>query len=234
VKIGGEEREVTLDELQKGYMMGADYTQKTMALSEQRKQIEAKAAEVDTQLKNAQELVENELDWFDSPEAKELREYDPDEYLKKFEKAKTKAHKFEQLRAKKLEEQQAKMSEQIKQEQEHLKTKIPDWLDESTVRKEFPQVVQTMKSIGFSDQELDGITDHRLMVLARKAMLYDAIASQDISSKQVKTPPKVATPGTPKSAEQRVSREAQEIRNRLRQKGDMGSAVAAIQNLMRK
>lgn len=39
VKVGGIEREVTLDELQSGYMRQADYTQKTQALAEDKRRL---------------------------------------------------------------------------------------------------------------------------------------------------------------------------------------------------
>lgn len=78
VKVDGEELEVTLDELQKGFMMGKDYTRKTMSLAEQRKQVEAKIAEIDANLEEAKSVIDLELDWFESAEAKELRQYDPD------------------------------------------------------------------------------------------------------------------------------------------------------------
>ena len=41
VKAAGEEKEVTLDELIKGYQLGADYTKKTTEVAEQRKLVEA-------------------------------------------------------------------------------------------------------------------------------------------------------------------------------------------------
>ena len=43
VKSGGEEKEVTLQELVSGYQKGDDYTKKSQALAEQRKAVEAEA-----------------------------------------------------------------------------------------------------------------------------------------------------------------------------------------------
>jgi hypothetical protein len=232
VKVDGEELEVTLDELQKGYMMGKDYTRKTMSLAEQRKQVEAKIAEIDSNLEEAKSVIDLELDWFDSEEAKELRQYDPDEYLKRFEKIKGKADKFQKLKAKRESEISAVRQEQLKKEQELLRQKIPDWMDETTVQREYPKLVESMKSVGFDENELTGISDHRMMVLARKAMLYDQIMSQDISGKKVKTPPKSATPGTPKSPTEASDRKIKEMRERLRKKGDMSSASAAIKSML--
>lgn len=232
VKVDGEELEVTLDELQKGYMMGKDYTRKTMSLAEQRKQVEAKIAEIDSNLEEARSVIDLELDWFESDEAKELRQYDPDEYLKRFERIKGKADKFQRLKAKRESETAALRQEQLKKEQELLRQKVPDWLDDTVVQREYPRLVESMKSIGFGEDELTGISDHRMMVLARKAMLYDQIMSQDVSGKKVKTPPKSATPGTPKSPTEASDRKSKELRERLRKKGDMTSASAAIRSML--
>lgn len=232
VKVNGEELEVTIDELQKGYMMGKDYTQKTMQLSEQRKNIEAKIAEIDNNLNHARELINLELEWFQSAEAKELREYDPDAYLKKFEQIKTKADKFQTLQSKRESERAELYQKQLAKEQELLRQKVPEWLDEATVQKEYPNIVKSMRDIGFDDSELNAISDHRLMVLARKAMMYDQIMGQDLSGKKVKAAPKSASPGTPKAPTEVSDRKIKEMRERLRKKGDMNTAAAAIKSML--
>jgi hypothetical protein len=231
VKVNGEEVEVSLDELQKGYMMGRDYTQKTMHLSEQRKALEQKVAKIDTDLEDAREILATELEWFESEEAKELREYNPDEFLRKFERIKVKADKFERIRADREAEKYALYQENLKREQELLRQKIPDWVDEKTVQREYPQLVESMKAIGFNDAELQAISDHRLMVMARKAMLFDQIMNQDVSSKKVKSPPKSASPGSPKSPTEVSDRRSKELREKVKQKGDMQSAAEAIKSM---
>ncbi len=47
VKASGEEVEVELDELIKGYQQGTDYTKKSQALAEQRKAIEAERSHLE-------------------------------------------------------------------------------------------------------------------------------------------------------------------------------------------
>lgn len=233
VKVNGEELEVTLDELQKGYMMGKDYTQKTMHLSEQRKAIEAKVAEIDASLNDARDVMNLEVDWLDSEEAKELREYDPDEYLKKFERIKTKVDKFQKLQSKREAERAAMYQQYLAKEQEQLRQKVPEWLDEATVQREYPKIAETLTKLGFHESELNAISDHRLMVLARKAMLWDQIQSQDISGKKVKAAPKSSSPGAPKAQAEVSDRKIKEMREKLRKKGDMNSAAAAIRSLMK-
>jgi hypothetical protein len=233
VKVNGEELEVTLDELQKGYMMGKDYTQKTMQLSEQRKSIEAKIAEIDANLNDARDVMNLEVDWLESDEAKELREYDPDEYLKKFERIKAKVDKFQKLQSKREAERTEMYKQYLAKEQEQLRQKVPEWLDEATVQREYPKIAETLSNLGFNEQELNAISDHRLMVLARKAMLWDQIQNQDISGKKVKSAPKSTSPGTPKAHTEVTDRKIKEMRERLRKKGDMNSAAAAIRSLMK-
>ena len=46
VKAGGEEKDVTLEELVSGYQKGDDYTKKSQTLAEARKKVEAHAHEV--------------------------------------------------------------------------------------------------------------------------------------------------------------------------------------------
>lgn len=232
VKVNGEELEVTLDELQKGYMMGKDYTQKTMQLSEQRKTIESKIAEIDNNLSTAKDLLNLEIEWFQSEEAKELREYDPDQYLKKFEAIKTKAEKFQSLQSKRESEKAELYQRYLAKEQELLRQKVPEWIDNDTVQNEYPKIVSSLKNIGFEDNELNAISDHRLMVLARKAMMYDQIMTQDLSGKKVKAAPKSASPGVQKSPTEASDRKIKETRERLKQKGDMNSAAAAIKAML--
>ena len=50
VKASGEEVEVELDELIKGYQQGADYTKKSQALAEQRKALEAERQHLELSL----------------------------------------------------------------------------------------------------------------------------------------------------------------------------------------
>ncbi len=47
VKAAGEEKDVTLDDLIKGYQLGADYTKKTTEVAEQRKAVEAERAAIE-------------------------------------------------------------------------------------------------------------------------------------------------------------------------------------------
>ena len=88
VKAGGEEKEVTLQELVSGYQKGDDYTKKSQALAEQRKAVEAEAYAVNEamqmreqyarRLGQVQQLLQEDNGQFANLE--ELKENDPIQY----------------------------------------------------------------------------------------------------------------------------------------------------------
>lgn len=58
VKVDGVEQEVTLDELMQGYMKGADYTRKTQALAEERRQLQAMYSQRNPNMGQPQQSVQ--------------------------------------------------------------------------------------------------------------------------------------------------------------------------------
>ena len=94
VKVNGEEKEVTLEELQKGYMMESDYRQKTSQVSEKRKAVEEAQAKLEKQLEEARSFIEFEAADLESQEMLDLKEYDPETYWKKVDVVKSKAERF--------------------------------------------------------------------------------------------------------------------------------------------
>lgn len=233
VKIGDEERDVTIEELRKGYMMEADYRKKTSDVAERRKALEAKAQEIDSQLSEAKELLDLEFDNLNSPEMQQLKEYQPDEYLKAFEKVQKKAEKFQKLKAKREAEQQERQKELAKKEWEALMMAVPEWLDEGTREAESKEVFQALSKLGFSDNELANLADHRVFALARKALKFEKISTQDLESKKVRTPPKTQQPGTSKSFESRQTTETKSLRAQLKKSGNMRDAAALLRSFVK-
>lgn len=233
VKVGGEEKEVTLDDLRKGYMMESDYRRKTSDVSKQREALEAKSAEIEQQLAEAKEVLEFEIQNLESPEMQELKEFDPQEYLKQFEKVQRKVDKFNKLKAKRQAEQAERQKEIAAKEYDALVTAIPEWIDESVRNKEANEVFTKLRDLGFSDAELANMSDHRMFVIARKAMMLDRIKSQDIEAKKVKTPPKTQQPGTAKDSDTRQNSETKALRARVKQTGNMQDAAKLLRTLMK-
>jgi transglutaminase/protease-like cytokinesis protein 3 len=225
VKVDGEELEVTLDELQKGYMMEANYRNKTTALNQKRESIEEKALEVDRQLDDARALIEDEISNLESPEMKELKEFDPDAYIKAQDKVRAKVQKFEKLKAKRADEHRARQDKLVKKEREALFDMFPEWSDSAVMSKESSELMQVIKSFGYTDTEVQNLTDHRIFMLADKARKFDAIQSIDIESKIVQPKPKSVKPGNGTNKEDIASVEKKGLRQKLKSTGSIHDAM---------
>ncbi len=230
VKVRGEEKDVTLDDLKKGYMMESDYRQKTSELSKHREQIEAKQRDIDERLEEAKALIDLELDHLNSPEMQELKQVDPESYLKEFDKIQSKIKRLERANEKRQIDRQAKHQELIQKEQEALLRAIPEFLDQDVLRKESEGIFKQMADVGFSQQEINQTADHRMFVLARKAMLFDQIQSQNLRAKEVRQAPKVQQSGN--AAVNDESQETKNLRAELKTTGNMQTAAKLIKSLM--
>jgi hypothetical protein len=232
VKVNGEEKEVELDELLKGYMMESDYRKKTSELSEQRTKMQAKQDEIDASYEQAKTLLELETEDLNSPEMLELKEYDSDSYWKKFEKLQAKAKRIEELRQKRQAGLDEKKRAQIAKEQEKLYQLIPDWLDTGKRDTEVGEIGKLLSEIGYNSDEMATISDSRMFLLARKAYMYDQIQKQNISGKKDKTAPASVKAGTTRSKESVNSQKINDSRAKLKQSGHITDAQAAIKRIL--
>lgn len=225
VKVNGEEREVTLDELLRGYMMESDYRHKTSEVSQKRKSLEEKASKLEQQLEDAKVIIEDEIANLESEEMLELKEIDPDAYIKKYEKTQKKIEKFEALKAKRDEANRDKQQDLIKQEQEKLLMAFPTWADQEVAQKEFAEISAGLKDFGYTDKEVESMLDHRMFVLAKKAAMFDKIQKTNLADKKAKPKTKTMQPGVAKDKSDIQSAEVKKLRERLKKSGNMRDAA---------
>lgn len=215
VKIDGKEVEVSLDELKNGYQRQSDYTKKTMEASDQRKTAEAAiqqaqqerqqyAGELQRMAVQLEGVLEqqSQIDW------NALIESDPVEYLKQqqlFQQRQALYQQNTQERQKlaqqfQTEQAQAHQSYLAKQ-QEDLLAKLPDWKDDAKAAAEKTAISKFLQEQGFEAEDISSIADHRHVLLARKAMLYDQImANAKLQAKKVQeAPQRVVKPGVAES-----------------------------------
>ena len=233
VKVNGEDLDVTLDDLTKSYMMESDYRQKTMKISEERKALELNQAEVAGKLAEMKQLIEFESSALDSEEMQELRDTDPDDYIRRVEAVKAKAQKYGKFKTEAESRLKAEREQFILEEQQKLIQAIPDFLDQDKLKSETPKITEQLIKAGYTNDELQGLSDHRTFVLARKAMLYDQIMSQSPEEKKINQAPKAAKPATTTTKEDRVSQAQKDTRARLKKTGNVKDAQKAIKNMLR-
>ena len=233
VKVNGEELEVGLEDLRKGYMMESDYRKKTSEVAKQREEFQKEKLAFAEKIQKAEELLISEAEDLNSDENKELKEYDPAAYYEKKEKLEQKARRLTELKEESNRIQLEQQTQKIEKEKELLMQALPEWLDDNVLAKETSMIDEMFKQNGIQGELLQPFVDHRLLVMARKAALYDKIKSAKPETKKVQVKPNSMTAGAPKSNEQIVKSKNDAARQKLKQSGKMGDAQAVIKSLLR-
>ena len=243
VKVDGKEVAVTLDELQKGYSRTQDYTRKTQQIAEVRKQVEAETQAVRAERGQYAQLLGALQAQLQASEPQvdldRLYNEDPIEWVRQKEvlrerQEKAYAIQAEQQRLIQLsqQEQQQSMQQHLESQKDALLAALPEWKDPKKAKLEKAMLIESAKSAGFSDEDLKSVYDHRLVLLLRKAALFDQMVSKRQGIKPVvNNGPRPAKPG----AAGRVSTTSEVTRaqQRLAKTGRVDDAADAIYKLLR-
>lgn len=245
VKIDGKEVQVSLDELKNGYQRQADYTRKTMEAAETRKAADAERQKTLEErqhyaqnLQNQQALLTAVLQEQAQTNWQELIDSDPVEYLKQqhlFQQRQAALQKLHadaaQFRQTVETEQKAEAEKFIREQQDHLLAKLPEWKDEAKAKAGKAELRDYLKNEAFSDDELNQLADHRHVILARKAMLYDRMmAEAKTAAKKIQNvPQKVLRPSN--GANQSIDKRTRDFQH-LKKTGTVEAAAAVFSNLL--
>jgi hypothetical protein len=243
VKVDGKEVAVTLDELQKGYSRTQDYTRKTQQIAEVRKQVEQETQAIRAEREQYAQLLgalQAQLQTSEPQvDLERLYHEDPIEWVRQKEvlrerQEKAYAIQAEQQRLSQLsqQEQQRAMEAHLENQKDALLAALPEWRDPKKAKAEKALVLESAKSVGFSDDDLKSVYDHRLVLLLRKAAMYDQMVSKRQGIKPVvNNGPRPAKPG----AAGRVSTttESTRAKQRLAKTGRVDDAASAIELLLR-
>jgi len=241
VKAAGEEVEVELDELIKGYQQGTDYTKKSQALAEQRKAIEAERIHLE-QVKQERQAYAQKLQALDSFLTQQnrgvdldvLKETDPIGYAVAVAEQSQREKQLAVVRAEQQRlaqqqqaEHQASLQNHLRQESEKLVSLIPELSTPQgdAVRK---QIRDYAKSVGWTDEELSSVYDSRAVVSLYKAMKYEQLQkSKPEVTKKLQAAPKMMRSGT--SAPPTKSTQDKQVMQRLRETGKVTDAARAFE-----
>lgn len=243
-KVGGEEVEVELDELINGYQRSKDYTQKSQALAEQRKAIEAERGHLE-QVKQERQAYAQKLQALDSflsqqnkgEDLEVLKETDPIGYAVKVAEQSQREKQLAVVRAEQQRiaqqqqaEQQQTLQNHLKAESEKLTSVIPELATPKgdAIRKEIREYA---KSVGWSDQELSSVYDHRAVLTLYKAMKFEQLQKgKPETLKKVQQAPRMLKPGT--STPNTKSSQEKQVMQKLRQTGKVRDAAAAFERFL--
>ena len=209
VKASGEEKDVTLDELVSGYQKSTDYTQKSQTLAAERKKVEAHAQEIQNAMRTREAYAQklSQVEQYLTSQAKpgenleELKENDPIQYaitVAEQTEANKKINTIRQEQQKVAQEQHhyrlQQQNQVVANEALMLSEKVKEFSDPKKAEQIKSDIRTFGKSVGFSDQELSQVYDHRHVMILQKAMAYDKLQKANPGvNKKLKSAPKMAS-----------------------------------------
>ena len=246
VKVDNEEVEVTLDELLKGYSRTSDYTKKTQTLAEQRKQVEAErqrieeAAKLRDQYAQRLSVIEQMLASQPEEDLTSLKETDPIGYTMKIAERMEREKQVQAIRAEQqqiAQKQQAEYQENLRRhlasEAEKLSQAIPEMSDPvkgEVIRKEIKDFA---RAIGWSEQELAQIYDHRAVLALYKGLQHEKLQkSKPVATKKVAEAPKMLKPGTTGKQTTAEQDAVKKLQQRLAKTGDRRDAARLLEKFL--
>lgn len=250
VKVDGQTSQHSLAEVIKSYQLESSVTKKSQALSEERKKFEEAAAAKALEIKNTLEqnvnltqMLEQELmadyekvDWDD------LRQYDPAEWTAKRQEFGTKYQRIQRLKTELTGQteqvEQAQTQEQQAAQQAYLKSQWgtmidnnPSWSEPETYKKDMGSMKDFAKTTyGFTEQDLNAVTDARIIELLKDAQAYRKGAK--VASKKLKKVPRIQKRGgvrkTPKVSKSDKLTKAANAAKGAQKRALQSEAVAAL------
>ena len=253
VTVNGEEQQIPLDELLKGYSRQSDYTKKTQEVSEQRKQMaslkshyEQEVSQIQTERQQYIEYLQNnipqsaDLSKFDNIDWAGLKDIDPLEYMNKreeFRDAKDKIQETQGVQREAMEKYQRDLqktnTDTLQREHKLLVEKVPEWGKKVSQKKMAEQIRTYAVDQGFLKEELDSLADHRSIIVLQKAMKYDQLKASNPKAKKIKNAPRVirAGSGSQKKDESRSNRAVK--MKRLRNSGHVDDAASLLEDMFK-
>lgn len=243
VKVDGKDVEVSLDELRQGYSRTEDYTRKTQALAQERKAAQAEFEQVRQERQQYAQLLgalQQQLAQAEQApvDLNALYESDPIEWMRQKElmrerQERNQAIQFEQQRLAQIQqaEQQQNMQRFLESQKNSLLQVMPQLRDPKVASVEKARWIDAGKSIGFSEQELNGVTDHRILLALRTIADYNGMVSKRQQIKPVQSAAKSSRPGNASSQNQKSSA-VKKSQQRLRQTGNVKDAASLIEKFL--
>ena len=246
VKASGEEIEVTLDDLIKGYQREADYTKKTQTLAEQRKQVESERQVIE-QAKTERDqyqarlaLIETALKSREPQENLEaLKETDPIGFAVKVAEQTQRERQLQAIQLERARIAQQQQAEQTQNLNSHLATEaqklaeaIPEYADEQKSVQVKKDIRDYAKKIGWSDEELASVYDSRAVLTLYRAMQYEKLMGNKATvTKKVNEAPKMLKAGVSRQTDANAD-QTKKAQNKLKQSGKIRDAASVFERFI--
>ncbi len=193
----GDGNKVTVAELAKGYLRASDYTRKTQEVATVRKTVEADAKRIET---INQTFIDHLSTLVPAAPDSALALRDPNAYVRakaQHEAAIAQVQKLIEIadQTKQVTSQisEAERQELIADENRKLSDRIPEVATDQGRQKFFARAAEAANEMGFSMDELRGVTDHRMFVMAHYAKIgMEAMKARTVAKTKAQAAPPVA------------------------------------------
>jgi len=245
VKIEGSDEEVSLKEAKNGYLRESDYTRKTKKLAEIKKSIESEKANLSMQQQNNSQAAE---DMIRATFARLENVYtkNPEDFMDKDFSAEWKIAQQElsndltalqQARQQAFQQQSQDVQQQqqqyLEENQQQLLTAIPEWNDKDVARKDIDNMRSFMSDYGFTDEEVNSVSDYRHVLLIRDAMTGKKVKTKvNPAKKKVLKAKKLVKPNKQPEKSQLKATALKGKLNKLKETGKQADAEALFFDML--
>lgn len=214
----------------------------------QRRELTAKQEALDLSFQTAAKLIDEAekalVAEMSDADLKNLRDTDPGEYaavISDLERRRVSIDGLKQQVVTAYKQESEKRSKEIEakseayhaEQQNELVQKMPkispDWGDVEKQPAAKQRLATYLVGQGFSQQDVMAASDHRLILIAEKARLWDENKGKvSAVKKRIAKVPKITKPGTPKPAVQVNAKRVKDARSKLRKSGDIDDALSVL------
>jgi hypothetical protein len=239
VKVQGEEKEVSLDELQNGYMRDSDYRQKTMEAARLRQAYEQRQSQLEQKIAGFVPQLEEQL----SGEFSDIKTFsdeqrmaaeDPARYVR-FQAQREALRQAQATHAQLVQErhnsEQENHRQWVQEQAKQLAVMVPDAMDPEKGAEIREGVKRIALDLGFEKERLAQISAqefsvlHELNTLRAEKKAWEG--KKDIAGKKSAKAPPVQKPGVAKGGDPKAEA-AEQAARRLKKHGGIQNAMDVL------
>jgi hypothetical protein len=238
-KIDGEEGKVKFADLIKSYQLQGHVDKQVREAAEVKKQAQEYAQAIQQQAQVQQavvgkiaeaKVIEQQLAQYQGINWNALEDSDPVQAMRlqrQFGELKqayqAKVDEVNQAQNYVQQQQSQHTAASLETERQALLKACPEWSSEAVAAKEKQAITADLLSRGYSERDIQGLSDHKAVLLARDAMLYrQQKATASTTEKQVRQAPKIIKPG---SSAPRNTNHIQKLHQEVRRTGSKQSVT---------
>ena len=247
VKVNGATQEVTLADAVKGHQMEADYRHKTAELAEQKRGHEAEQQKLQEQWRQRFDSIQGLEDRLSElvGGSADLQRILDEEGTEAYTRAKIQHDVRQEAlthakgeRDKANQEAAQKQHGQIQAYLQGEQAKLAQSFPELSHPEKGPKIRTDMRTYlggqGFSDGDIGGLIDHRMVLVVRDAMRYRALEkSKPATTKKLKALPKVLKPGAAGSGDQDKRDRGTALVQHAKKTGTVKDAARVFEHILR-